>query len=192
MNNKVCWIDVVGYDDAGDALRRIYDGVAGPDANLDNLYQAFSLRPHTIKPADDLYRAVLHHDANTLPKWFSELISTFVAILTGCGYARTHHGANFAHLLGDADRAESILSNLERGNLDRCGNDKEVAALYYVKKLCDAPARITREDLKPLSGAGWSDGEILEIAQVTATLSYFARIINGVGISLAGDRIGLY
>lgn len=192
MKNDICWIDAVKYEDADNGLKDIYDSVTSPNGNLDNLYQAFSLRPHTIKPADDLYKAALHDDDNALPKWFSELISTFVAILTGCEYARSHHGANFVHLFGDTEKAESIMLSLEHGKLDQCGNNKEVGALRYVNKLCHEPEHISLEDVTSLSNIGWSDGEILEIVQIVSTLSYFARVINGVGISLAGDRIGLY
>lgn len=192
MKNDICWIDAVKYEDADNGLKDIYDSVTSPNGSLDNLYQAFSLRPHTIKPADDLYKAALHNDDNALPKRFSELISTFVAILTGCEYARSHHGANFAHLLGDTKKAESIMLSLEHGDLDQCGDDKEVGALRYVKKLCDEPEHISLEDITMLSNIGWSDGEKLEIVQIVSTLSYFARVINGIGISLAGDRIGLY
>ena len=90
MQNEVCGIEVVRYEDAGPELRAVYDRVRGPDGRLDNLYQAFSLRPHTIEPADSLYLAVLHDDDNKLPKWFSELIGTYVAILTDCEYALAH------------------------------------------------------------------------------------------------------
>ncbi|MGI9319159.1 MAG: peroxidase-related enzyme [bacterium] len=192
MNNQVCWIDVVGYTQADKSLKRTYDEVRNSDGSLDNLYQAFSLRPHTIRPADDLYLAVLHHDQNTLPKWYSELLGVYVAILAECEYALTHHQHNFYHLMDDPDRADNILKSLHENNLSACGNEKEVSGLAYASKLCRAPHAITREDIEKLTTHGWSDGEVLEIAQVVAMFSYFVRIINGVGISLRGDRIGLY
>lgn len=193
---KICWIDVVDYQQADKELQGIYDQVKSPGGQLDNLYQGFSLRPHTIKPADDLYLAALHHENNTLPKWFSELIGTYVAILSGCEYARTHHGHNFVHLFGevtgDAERAEAILVALALGQLELCGEAREVSALRYVKKLCLEPEAITKDDVAQLSRQNWSDGEILEIVQIVAMFSYFVRVINGVGISLVGDKVGLY
>ncbi|MGI9335507.1 MAG: carboxymuconolactone decarboxylase family protein [Gammaproteobacteria bacterium] len=197
MQDRLCWIDAVGYENADEALKSIYDAVRSPAGDLDNLYQAFSLTPHTIKPAHDLYRAVLHHPGNRLPKWFSELIATFVAMLADCEYALTHHGRNFAHLLGDPARAEAILKRLREGNLDDGHPEswiaaQEVSALAYARKLCLEPERVDRADVEALSDRGWSDGEILEIVQIVATFSYFVRVINGVGISLRGERIGLY
>jgi len=43
-----------------------------------------------------------------------------------------------------------------------------------------------------MSRLGWSDGEILEIVQIVGMFSYLVRVINGLGISLQGDRIGRY
>jgi len=192
MKNNVCWIDVIGYDEADESLKNIYDGVRNPTGELDNLYQAFSLRPHTIKPADDLYLAALHNQDNTLPKWLSELIGSYVAIVSGCTYAWTHHGKNFRHLYGDQQKAVEILGNLEAGKLENCGDGKEVCLLRFVKKLCLHPDQMSPEDLKALSDNQWNDGEILEVVQVVAMFSYYVRVINATGISLHGEKTGLY
>lgn len=192
MNDNISWIATISYEDADTRLRSIFDHVRSADGHLDNLYQAFSLRAHTIKPADDLYRAALHNDANTLPPWFAELIGSYVAILTGCHYALAHHGHNFSYLLDDPARAEMILQSLRDDELEQCGNEREVSVLRYVKKLCLAPQQISADDVAALKEQGWDDGEILEIVQIVAMFSYFTRVINGIGISLHGDRIGLY
>jgi uncharacterized peroxidase-related enzyme len=192
MNDKICWIDVVDYQEADVDLKNIYDGVRSPEGQLDNLYQAFSLRPHTIRPADDLYLATLHHQDNTLPKWFSELLGTYVAILTGCDYARAHHGQNFAYLMADHDRANNVVESLVSGDLAACGTEKEVSALSYANKLCLDPGQVCQSDIETLTRTGWSDGEILEIVQIVGMFSYFCRVINGVGISLGKEKIGLY
>ncbi len=192
MENKVCWIDAVNERDADASLSKIYQQVRSPGGHLDNLYQGFSLRPHTILPADDLYLAAMHHADNELPKQFSELIGTYVAILGGCEYAAAHHGHNFAHLIGNNSRSERVLSALSNDELEICGDRKEVSALHYVRKLCVNPAGMSEDDVRTLSETGWSDGEILEIVQVVAMFSYFIRVINGVGIQLGDEKLGLY
>ncbi|MGB0867873.1 MAG: hypothetical protein ACPGSC_15280, partial [Granulosicoccaceae bacterium] len=40
--------------------------------------------------------------------------------------------------------------------------------------------------------AGVSDGEILEVNQVVGYFCYANRLLNGLGVSLAGDVIGYY
>jgi len=192
MTNKICWIGTVDYDKADKNLQSIYDGVKSPDGRLDNLYQAFSLRPHTIKPADDLYLAALHHENNTISKRFSELLGTWVATLAGCDYAVAHHGHNFVCLFGDPDEGQEVVLNLQKGNLEQCGDKKEQGALLYARKLCLAPEKIRKQDVEELINMGWTEGEVLEIVQVVGMFSYFTRVINGLGISLGDEKVGLY
>jgi uncharacterized peroxidase-related enzyme len=189
---NICWIDTVGYADADNELKQIYDKVRNPDSTLDNLYQAFSLRAHTIIPADDLYRAALHNDGNTLPKWFAELIGSYVAMLSGCDYAFTHHSHNFVHLFGDKEKAQTLLQALREGHYDVFAEQKQIAALRYVARLTLHPGQMKATHIDVLRRSGWDDGDILEIAQVVGMFSYFVRIINATGISLTGDKIGLY
>ena len=192
MPQSTCWIHSIEYADAEPGLQSIYDRVKSPDGQLDNLYKAFSLRPHTILPADDLYLAALHAEANTLPKRFSELLGCYVAILTGCDYALAHHGSNFTHLNKDDAGSERILGHLASDDVGQCGTTQEAAALQYTHKLCMSPQDTTPEDIDDLRRAGWNDGEILEIVQVVAMFSYFTRVINGVGIQLGDEKLGLY
>ena len=183
-DHSISWIKNVDYDEADVELKKVYDSVRSPSGTLDNLYRAFSLRPHTIEPADDLYLTALHHDDNTLPKWFSELIGSYVAVLTGCEYALTHHSHNFIRLFNNQEKAESILQALQTGRYDEYFDEKRLSALRYAEKLTLKPNEITAFNIDALRETGWSDGEILEIAQIVAMFSYFVRIINGVGISL--------
>jgi len=192
MKNTVCWIGVTDEHEANSELNRIYDRVRGPKGQLDNLYQAFSLRPHTILPADDLYLAAMHHKDNVLETRFSELIGTYAALLSDCGYAVSHHGHNFTQLTADRERSNQILKALSTDDLHRCGSDREVAALHYVRKLCLSPQMMSEEDVSSLAAVGWTDGEILEIVQVVAMFSYFVRVINGIGIQLGDEKPGLY
>jgi uncharacterized peroxidase-related enzyme len=192
MKNEICWINVQADDEADVELKHIYDRVRGPAGQLDNLYQGFSLRAHTILPADDLYLAAMHHANNVLPKWMSELIGTYVAILTGCDYAMAHHGYNYSYLTDDSEKSEKVLAALKRDEPACCGGEREVAALRYVRQLCMEPASIEKRHIGTLTEAGWSDGEILEIVQLVAMFSYFVRVINGVGIQLGNEKLGLY
>lgn len=192
MSKRICWINDVNYNDANAQLRAIYDRVLSPNGQLDNLYRGFSLSPQTILPADNLYKAAMHDSNNVLSKVFAELVGTYVAILAGCDYAKAHHGHNYVTLSKDPQQANQILVELTHNNLDAGGTEQEVAALEYVRKLCLHPADIVRADIESLRALGWSDTEISELAQVVAMFSYFVRVINGVGIELGDEKLGLY
>ena len=192
MARGICWIESIEYEEADGDLKAIYDSVRGPSGKVDNLYKAYGLRPQSILPADDLYRAVLHHPANGLPKWLLELVGSYVAILCGCDYAYTHHADNFAYLLGDRERARAILQALRDDRLADAGGQREAAILGYVAKLTRTPGDMAQADIRALRRAGLQDGEILEVNQVAAMFAYSVRVINGLGIRLDGEKIGYY
>lgn len=186
----MAWIDTVPYDDATGRLKKLYDRVKGPDDNVDNIMMSHSLSPHTMEAHMTIYKYVLHHSANEIPKWFLECIGVLVSHLNGCGYCFDHHFAGMARLIGDEARSTAVKTAIlsgGRGPFD----DRQTAALAYAEKLNDNCAGMAEADVQALRGAGWSDGEILEINQVTAYFSYANRTVLGLGVTTEGDIIGL-
>jgi hypothetical protein len=80
------WIDTISYNDSDGELRRLYDRIKGPDNNVDNIMLAHSLRLHTMQGHMTLYKYVLHHPRNTLPKSYLEAIGVYVSSLNNCAY----------------------------------------------------------------------------------------------------------
>ena len=91
----IAWVETLGYEEAGDRLKEVYDEASSQIGEIHNLYRAHSLRPDTIDGSDRLYKAVLHCADNTLAPWLGELVATYVAALNDCHYAFVNHGANF-------------------------------------------------------------------------------------------------
>lgn len=56
--------------------------------------------------------------------------------------------------------------------------------LRYAVKLTESPASVTRSDVERLRDAGFSDTDILHIAEVTGYFAYANRIADGLGIPL--------
>jgi len=186
------WIDTVSFADAEGKLKTLYERVTGPDGNVDNIMAAHSLRPHTMEGHMALYKSVLHHYGNSVPKWVLETIGVHVSLLNHCRYCVEHHFAGLTRLLGDKAKANAIRSALETGaGIETTTDDKVAAACVYAGKLTRTPAGMSEEDVGALRLAGWSDGEILEINQVASYFNYANRTVLGLGISLEGDVLGL-
>jgi len=113
-------------------------------------------------------------------------------MLAGCDYAVAHHGQNFISLSKDETHARQLLNALRADEISKCGSLQEACALEYARKLCMQPSKIERADIEALRTAGWQDTEISELVQVVAMFSYFVRVINGVGIELGNEKLGLY
>lgn len=188
----MAWIKTVDYEDSAGRLRQLYDRVKGPDNNVDNIMMAHSLRPHSMEGHMALYKYVLHHTGNTLPKWFLETIGVWVSLLNDCGYCVEHHFAGLKRLLDDDPRAEGLRRAMETGDLAGSGLDPaQQLALDYARALTLTPGKMQQASVLALREAGFDDGQILEINQVTAYFNYANRTVLGLGCSTDGDILGL-
>lgn len=55
--------------------------------------------------------------------------------------------------------------------------------LTYAVKLTVSPGEMVRDDVDALLAAGFSDRDVLDIAEVTAYYAYANRIADGLGIN---------
>ncbi len=186
------WIDTVPYERAEGRLRKLYDRVKGPNDNIDNIMMMHSLRPHSMEGHMALYKYVLHHPGNTVPKWFLETIGVWVSLLNSCAYCVDHHAKGLERLLDDAAKFTAIRAALDSGDIEAGPfEEKEKRALRYAEALTREPASVTEAMVAGLRAAGYGDGEILEINQVAAYFSYANRTVLGLGCSIEGDVLGL-
>lgn len=185
------WIKEIPYEKATGQLLKLYNRVRGPHNNIDNVLTVHSLRPHTLEGHLKLYKNVLHHNRNTLPKWYLEVIGIYVSILNHCDYCVAHHSAGLSRLLSDSKQTNEILGCLQNKSPEKYFTDKYLKGLRYVEKLTVDPANIEVSAVEELRNAGLSDGEILEINQVCSYFNYVNRSVLGLGVSTDGDILGL-
>ena len=192
MTKPFCWIETVDREEAGPELADAYDEVCRGDGSVHNMYQAFATRPDLLVLADRFYRELLHSPRRSLEPWVQELIATWVAILCGCRYAKDNHGANMAGLLGDPDRGQAMLEELEAGKIPADTDSRLAAILAYARKLTLEPAAMVKADVAALREAGLGDAEIFEVNQIAANFAYWARMLNGLGVTADGEPVGMY
>ena len=185
------WIKTISYDNATGTLKKLYDRIKGPDNNIDNIMLAHSLRPHSMEGHMALYKYVLHHPRNALPKSYLETIGVYVSLLNKCRYCIDHHYAGLLRLLQNDQRGAEIRAALDANDPAAAFDGKELAGLQYAEKLTTNAAELASGDIDRLREAGLDDGEILEINQVTAYFAYANRTVLGLGISTDGDIVGL-
>ena len=185
------WIDTISYEKATGKLKKLYDRVKGPHNNVDNIMLAHSLRPHTMTGHMALYKNVLHNNNNTIPKWFLETIGVYVSQLNNCDYCVKHHSSGLKKLLKNNQKLNEILLNFQSHLFCKIFEDKYEKALNYSKLLTLEPASVSKKDIDILIGVGFTEGEIVEINQVTAYFNYANRTVLGLGVNTEGDILGL-
>lgn len=62
--------------------------------------------------------------------------------------------------------------------------ERRTAMLRYADKLTRTPSAMTAEDVARLRATGYTDRDVLDIAEVTAYYAYVNRIADGLGVQL--------
>ena len=163
-----------------------------PHGTVDNVMRVHSLRPNTMKGHVILYRAALHDDANTIPMWFQETVSSYVSILNNCEYSLANHWKNAVHLMKDAHNSNNIEAALKDRKPHEAFSGAELAMLQYAEKLTLYPSDMIEEDVLNLKKENVDDGQILELNQIVGYFNYVNRLLNGLGVTTSGDTVGFY
>jgi len=185
------FIKTISYKDADRSLKRLYDKVKGPNDVIDNIMLVHSLRPHTMVGHMALYKNVLHHKNNTMPKWFLETIGVYVSLLNNCNYCVDHHFEGLKRLLNDDIKAALIKKKLITNSYETIFDKDYSLVLRYAENLTKNITQISEKQIDELINEGVSDGQILEINQVISYFNYANRTVLGLGVSTDGDVLGL-
>lgn len=185
------WIKTIPYDEADAKLKRIYDRIKGPDNSIDNVLAIHSLRPHTLTGHMTLYKSVLHNSNNALPKWYLESLGVYISMLNNCEYCVMHHFEGLRRILQDDERCNTFYIAAKNDALESFFDPKYLNGASYAKKLTTVPEAISENEISKLRASGLSDGEILEINQLTSYFNYVNRTVLGLGVTVKGDILGL-
>ena len=79
---------------------------------------------------------------------------------------------------------EELLASLESDWRNADVSDKQRAMLNYSFKLTATPWDMEQSDVENLRQVGFSDRDILDIAEVVAYYAYANRIADGLGVSV--------
>ncbi len=89
-----------------------------------------------------------------------------------------HHGRGLRRLLKDDALFAAIRDDWRSAPVDA----KRQAMLGWAVKLTHTPGEMTETDLVSLRSAGFSDRDILDIAEVVGYYAYVNRLADGLGV----------
>jgi uncharacterized peroxidase-related enzyme len=176
----MAFIDTIAESDATGPLADLYRRYANPDATVDNVLKVHSLNPESLEAHGVLYVQSMHRPS-PLSRVEREILGVTVSRLNGCRYCLEHHAAGLARLL-PADR-KPIARALGRGEVGGL-TARERALGAYAERLTRQPDAVARADIDALRGAGLTDREIVDAAQVIAYFAFANRIVLGLGAEL--------
>jgi uncharacterized protein YciW len=79
---------------------------------------------------------------------------------------------------------DALVDRIESGYESAGLGHKVFVMLQYAEKPTFSPDRMTRGDVEKLMSAGWSDADILAIAEITAYYAYVNRLADGLGVGV--------
>ena len=91
-----------------------------------------------------------------------------------------HHRRGLRRLLKDDDLVAAVEADWQTAPL----SDARRAMLTYAVKLTRTPGDMVEADVVALRDAGFSDRDVLDIAEVTGYYAYANRIADGLGIAI--------
>jgi len=185
------WIKTIEYREASGKLKKLYDRIVGPKEYLDNILKIHSLRPNTLEGHMSIYKNVLHHSNNTLPKWLLEALGVYVSHLNKCDYCFDHHFEGMRKLLNNNTRAQEIRQAIINDRLDSAFDTEKQVLFDYAKILTMDPGGLDVSIINNIKAQGYDDGQVLEVNQVISYFSYANRTVSGLGVTTKSDILGL-
>jgi uncharacterized peroxidase-related enzyme len=76
-----------------------------------------------------------------------------------------------------------LLAAIETDHRSAPLSEKRREMLRYAEKLTLRPNEMARDDVDALRGVGFSDRDVLHIAEVVAYYAYVNRIADGLGVA---------
>ena len=91
-----------------------------------------------------------------------------------------HHRRGLRRLLKD----DVLLAEIDVDWTTSAASDKRKAMLAYAVKLTADPGHMVRSDVEALRAAGFTDRDVLDIAEVVGYYAYVNRIADGLGVEV--------
>ena len=176
VDKRVAWLRVPGDDEAPPAVAKLFDKASEKLGFIPNVLRVYALRPRHLELWDAFYDDLMRGESG-LTKPQREMIAVVVSTVNRCHYCMVSHGAALRKLTGDPILVEQLRTNYKYAELE----PREQAMLDFAVKLTEQSSSCSEDDVEALREAGWSDEDIMDIAQVAAMFNFTNRLASGLG-----------
>lgn len=176
VNKALSWLRVPAKEDAPPAVKELFDKAEERLGFIPNVLRIYALRPRHLELWNAFYDDLLRGES-TLTREQREMIAVVVSTTNRCHYCMVSHSAYLRKLTGDLLLVEQLRTNYKYAELE----PRDRAMLDFAVKLTEHSSSCTEEDIDVLRDAGWSDEEVMDIAQVAAMFNFTNRLASGLG-----------
>ena len=170
------WLQVPDEDSLPEEVRALYEPPRERLGFVPNVLRNFALRPRHLLRWNEHYEELMRGDSG-LSRAEREMIAVVVSVANDCAYCIASHSAALRKLTKDPALADAVAAGHASAPLE----PRVHAMLAYAEKLTREPERMEAADVERLREAGWSDEDVLDIAEVTAMFNFTNRMASGLG-----------
>jgi uncharacterized peroxidase-related enzyme len=166
---------------AEDEVREWYDEQTARWGYLPNYAAAFASRPEVARAWTALNLAV----RDGMDRRRFELATVAAARALRSTYCTTAHSTFLRDVCNDEPTMLSMAADPDGASLD--ATDR--AVIVFARKVALDAAAISRDDVDALRAVGLSDNDVADIVFAAAARSFFAKVLDGVGVN-ADHQLG--
>lgn len=174
---RISRLGVPDEESLPDDIKELYAKMREKPGFVPNVYRAYSLRPNQLRGFIAFYDSIMTDDSG-LTKAEREMIAVAVSALNHCFYCLTSHGAALRVRSKDEILADTIAANYRAADL----TPRVRAMLDYAVKITLASETCSDEDIENLRAHGFTDEDIMDIAQTAALFNYSNRVASALAL----------
>ena len=173
---RIAWLRVPGDDEVPGEVKELWATPLERLGFVPNVLRVFALRPRHLTAWWSYYDDLMRGDSG-LSKAQREMIAVVVSAENRCHYCIVSHSAALRKLTNDPTLVDRLATGYKYAELE----PRERAMLDFAVKLTTDSHRTTEQDVEALRAAGWSDEEIMDMAQVAAMFNFTNRLASTLG-----------
>jgi uncharacterized peroxidase-related enzyme len=162
--------------EAPPGVKAMFDKASEKLGFVPNVLRVYALRPRRLELWYAFYDDLMRGESGlTRPQ--REMIAVVVSTVNRCHYCMVSHAAYLRKLTGDPVLVEQLRTGYKYAELE----PRERAMLDFAVKLTENSSGCTEADIDVLREAGWTDEDIMDIAEVAAMFNFTNRMASGLG-----------
>jgi uncharacterized peroxidase-related enzyme len=176
IESRIARLHVPDEEDVSEDVKALWAKPLERLGFVPNVLRIFALRPKHLLAWWAYYDELLRGESG-LSKAQREMIAVVVSATNRCHYCVVSHSAALRKLTEDPAFVEQLATGYKYAQLE----DRDRAMLDFAVKLTEESHRCGDDDVDALRDAGWTDEEIMDIAQVSAMFNFTNRLASGLG-----------
>lgn len=175
-DERLTWLRVPDEGGLPAEVQALYDAPREKLGFVPNVLRLYALRPLHLLRWNDHYEELMKGESG-LSKAEREMIAVVVSVANECRYCISAHSAALRKLTKDPALADAIAADHRTAPIEV----RVMVMLDYARKLTLRPTEMTEADVDALRAAGWSDEDVMDIAEVTGMFNLTNRMASGLG-----------